>query len=661
MFIIILYIPLINFLLLLIFGNLIGYKGCKYLTFLLLILLLLVLFLLFFYYLIGYYTVLIDMNLNLINFNYLIISWIFIFDSLGIIMLFLVSIISLLVHIYSFNYMEMDPHIIRFISLLSLFTFFMFLLIMSSNFIIFFFGWEGVGLCSYLLVNFWFTRIEANKAALKAMLVNRVGDISLLIFISISYYICKSIDFAIIFSLINEIYKGLIIINGLKINLILIFGILLIISAVGKSAQLGLHTWLPDAMEGPTPVSALIHAATMVTAGIFLLIRMSYLLEYNDIILKILVIIGGLTIIFTGLIACFQNDIKKIIAYSTCSQLGYMVVACGLSQYNLAIFHLFNHGFFKALLFLGAGIIIHILNNEQDMRKMGKLIYYIPFVYKCFFIGTVALIGLPFLSGYYSKEIIINMIISNSYNKINFIFYILILISIGLTTIYSIRLINLIFFDSLKGDKIIYKKIHDLKSNFLIVLLILVIFSLFCGYIFFDLFVGFGVNYFTNTIFKLPSIYINDFDYEFQILYIKLLPIIIIIIILYIYKEVIYDNKLKKKIYKSKIKYFFINRCYFDLLYNTIFIKLILKNADKIMYKFFDKNLLEILGVFGSFYIIRNVIIYFIYIFNSIFSNLIICLIFAFFFILNLQLIEFIIYNIIVYYYFLIKINENVE
>ena len=283
-------------------------------------------------------------------------------------MLVVVCSISTLVHIYSLGYMGEDPHLSRFMSYLSLFTFFMIILVTSDNFLQLFVGWEGVGLCSYLLISFWFTRVQANKSAIKAIVLNRIGDIGLTLGIVLIFYLFQSLDFALVFSLVPFYITETITLFNYEINYLTLICFFLFIGAVGKSAQLGLHVWLPDAMEGPTPVSALIPAATMVTAGVFLIIRCSPLFEYSPTMLSIITIVGACTALFAATAGVVQNDLKKVIAYSTCSQLGYMVFICGLSQYTVGFYHLVNHAFFKALLFLGAGVIIHALNDLQEAR-----------------------------------------------------------------------------------------------------------------------------------------------------------------------------------------------------------------------------------------------------------------------------------------------------
>ena len=300
--------------------------------------------------------------------------------------------------------MSSDPHIIRFIGYLSLFTFFMLFLVTSGNFVQLFFGWEGVGLSSYLLINFWYTRIQANKSAMKAIIVNRFGDFGIYFFLLIIYFFFRSFDFSVVFSSMPFLLAKEINFLNTNYRFVDFLSFFVFLGAAGKSAQIGLHTWLPDAMEGPTPVSALIHAATMVTAGVFVLIRLSPILEYSDSILFIISLFGGLTAFFAGTVGLVQYDIKKVIAYSTCSQLGYMFFSCGLSNYSVGLFHLFNHGFFKALLFLGAGSVIHALLDEQDMRKMGGLLKLLPLTYVAILIGSLALLGFPFLIWFLFKR-----------------------------------------------------------------------------------------------------------------------------------------------------------------------------------------------------------------------------------------------------------------
>ena len=325
-------------------------------------------------------------------------------------MLLVVCGVSSLVHLYSIEYMLTDPHASRFMGYLSLFTFFMLVLVTSDNFLVMFFGWEGIGLASYLLISFWHTRIQAGKSAIKAMLVNRIGDLGLVLSICSIFLSFKTLDYSIIFSLAcfsNESsFSFLFFNNADRLSVITFF---IFFGALGKSAQIGLHIWLPDAMEGPTPVSALIHAATLVTAGLFLIIRCSVLFEECPTILSIVALMGSLTAFFAASVGLVQNDLKKVIAYSTCSQLGFMMFACGLSHYSIALFHLANHALFKALLFLSAGCVIHGLLDEQDLRKMGGLLQILPISYTMILIGSLALVGFPFLTGFYSKDVVLEV------------------------------------------------------------------------------------------------------------------------------------------------------------------------------------------------------------------------------------------------------------
>nr|ANW36853.1 NADH dehydrogenase subunit 5 [Baikalospongia intermedia] len=394
------------------------------------------------------------------------------FDSLTSTMLIVITSVSALVHIYSTGYMSEDPHIPRFMSYLSLFTFLMIVLVTSDNYVQLFIGWEGVGLCSYLLINFWLTRIKANKAAIKAMLINRVGDIGLVLAMLLCLIEFGTLDFSAI--------SGLLVTPNINRENVTIICLLLFWGAVGKSAQLGLHTWLPDAMEGPTPVSALIHAATMVTAGVFLIIRSGPLFEVSSLALTIVTILGALTAFFAATTGVVQNDLKKVIAYSTCSQLGYMVMVCGISNYSTSLFHLMNHAFFKALLFLSAGSVIHAVSDEQDMRKMGGLIKSIPFTYTMILIGSLSLMGFPYLTGFYSKDLILEL----AYDKYYIVFaYWLGSFSALLTAFYSIRLIYLTFITNSNSKKEVLMGVHESSLNITFPLLLLAFGSIFVGYL----------------------------------------------------------------------------------------------------------------------------------------------------------------------------------
>nr|QXT43886.1 NADH dehydrogenase subunit 5 [Craspedacusta sowerbii] len=395
------------------------------------------------------------------------------FDEITAVMFVVVTSISTFVHLYSSAYMKGDPHLPRFMSYLSLFTFFMLLLITSHNLPQLFIGWEGVGLCSYLLINFWFTRIQANKAAIKAMLVNRVGDVGLILGMILIWLTFGTLEFSALFS--SSVFLW---VSDQTLFLICLF---LLIGAIGKSAQLGLHTWLPDAMEGPTPVSALIHAATMVTAGVFLVIRTSPLFELTPYGLLLTAMVGSFTAFFAATVGLAQNDLKKVIAYSTCSQLGYMIMICGLSHYSAGLFHLFNHAFFKALLFLSAGSIIHALMDEQDMRRMGSLLHVTPTSYVAIMIGSISLMGLPFLTGFYSKDLILELTMDRMY--LSFVLW-LGLMAAFFTAFYSFRLILWTFLYQPTSSRQVFQKAHEGSWNLILPLLLLIVGSLTLGYLF---------------------------------------------------------------------------------------------------------------------------------------------------------------------------------
>ena len=445
------------------------------------------------------------------------------FDALSCGMLIIVTGISSLVHLYSVGYMSHDPHISRFMSYLSLFTFFMLVLVTADNFIQLFIGWEGVGLCSFLLINFWYTRMLANKAALKAMIMNRIADVFFTLGIVLIFVTFKTTDYLVVLNLIDFIKNDQISFFNFTINKIDFICFFLLIGGIGKSAQLGLHTWLPDAMEGPTPVSSLLHAATMVTAGVFLLIRSSGIFEYSNNVLFFVALIGALTAFFSGVIGVFQYDVKKIIAYSTCSQLGYMFLSCGLSNYQAAIFHLINHAFFKALLFLSAGSIIHALFDEQDMRKMGGFVNFLPFTYFAILLGSLAIMGFPFLTGFYSKDLVLELIFSRYIIDSTFIH----LLSVGaafFTAVYSIRLLLFVFFFKTNAFKTYFVS-HESSLVMAISMFILTLFSIFWGYITSDLFTGWGTFFWNNAIVVLPSNF-SYLDTEFLTPLIKNLPLI---------------------------------------------------------------------------------------------------------------------------------------
>lgn len=532
-----------------------------------------------------------------IKINYININFALLFDSLTVTMLIIITIISCLVHIYSIEYMKEDINITRFLSYLSLFTFFMIILVTASNFLQMFFGWEGVGLSSYLLINFWYTRIQANKSAMKAMIMNKIGDISIIFVMLFCFYYLKTLEYAVIFNIIPLIKNIDILLFNTEFNIVNIICLFIFIGAVGKSAQLGLHTWLPDAMEGPTPVSALIHAATMVTAGVFLIIRCSPIFEYSPKILLIVLFVGGFTAFFAAMIGAFQNDLKKVIAYSTCSQLGYMVYACGLSNYYLSLFHLFNHAFFKALLFLSAGSIIHAMGDEQDMRKFGGLVKILPITYIMIFIASLALIGFPFLSGFYSKDIIIELAYSKYYASGRFIHWLGILTACC-TAFYSIKSLYLTFITMSNSYKNIIKHVHEGSYLIIVPLLILCFFSIFVGFITKDLFIGLGSNFFKNAIF-IQDKNLLILNSEFIPFYIKIIPLFFTILGLFIFIYFYINMNIIKDIIYIKIYSFFNKKWYVDLLYNFYIIRPSIFFGYKITYLLIDKGFIELLGPEG--------------------------------------------------------------
>jgi NADH:ubiquinone oxidoreductase subunit 5 (subunit L)/multisubunit Na+/H+ antiporter MnhA subunit len=554
MYLLPIYIPLMNFLLFFLFGKFFSKKVVFLGTSLNILLNLLISFFIF------YEVCILNINCEVflcswIKFNWLDINWAFYYDNLTAIMLIVINTISFAAHFYSIEYMEQDPFYKRFMTYLSLFTFFMIILVTAENLVQLFVGWEGVGISSYLLINFWYSRLEANKAAILAVLVNKVGDIALMLAISMLIYNCKTVSFGVMNYMLSnnfffenvEFFKNVFLNNSIffsidnlnniiltdnifsnmneyifvpnNINYIeiipssylndmyhnitneiyIILGIFLLLGVMAKSAQLGLHMWLPEAMEGPTPVSSLIHAATMVTAGIFLILRFAFFFEQIPYFLLIIFFLGSLTSIISTSIGVLQQDIKKVIAYSTCSQLAYMVAACGLSAYIAGFFHLYTHAFFKALLFLSSGYIIHIMNNQQDTRKLNNIEKYTLFFNIVFFTGSLSIAGFPFLSGFYSKENIIDLAVQ-SINSIYFsnffydlinIFNILEFISLIGTAYYSCRIcINV----SIQMKFNIYPKLANHFSIFytLFSLFLLFLLTLCIGYFSYDFFLGIG-------------------------------------------------------------------------------------------------------------------------------------------------------------------------
>ena len=433
------------------------------------------------------------------------VVWSLRFDQLAAVMVFVVSVVSACVHVYSIGYMHHDPSIPRFMAYLSLFTFFMLALVTADNLLQLFFGWEGVGLCSYFLIGFWYDRPAANAAAIKAFIVNRVGDFGFALGIMGVFLVFGTIELPAIFGAAPEKAEATISFLGLEGHALTVLCILLFIGAMGKSAQLGLHTWLPDAMEGPTPVSALIHAATMVTAGVFLVARMSPLFEYAPVALTVVVVVGGATAFFAATIGLCQNDIKRVIAYSTCSQLGYMFFACGVSAYSAGIFHLMTHAFFKALLFLGAGSVIHAMSSEQDMRKMGGLYRLIPLTYGLMWIGSLALAGIPVFAGFYSKDVIIESAFAAHTPAGDFAFWAGIAAAL-MTAFYSWRLLIMTFHGAPRADERTMAHVHESPLSMIAPLVVLAAGAVFSGMLGYHYFVGGGLAAFWgDSILVLPG------------------------------------------------------------------------------------------------------------------------------------------------------------
>ena len=560
MYILPLFFTFFGFFLAFFFGKIIGLVGATTITTLFVFFAMIISFFLFYEVALNGNTTYFKL-FNWIRTDTMDIEWGFQYDALTVSMLLVVTIVSFLTHLYSIEYMNGDPHQVRFMSYLSLFTFFMLILVTADNIFQLFLGWEGVGICSSLLINFWFTRLSANKSAIMAIITNKIGDIALMIAFTILFYLYKTLDYSILFACVSNLsFDNMININnnyGLSSHLIYLHTLdqlvsinfisenylyynqiicyLFIIAAVGKSAQVGLHIWLPEAMEGPTPVSSLIHAATMVTAGIFLIIRCSFLFELVPHTLLWVILLGSITSFFASSVGVFQNDLKKVVAYSTCSQLGYMFMSCGYSAYSNGLFHLFNHAFFKALLFLTAGYIIHAFGNEQDMRKMGSLIKLLPMSYLMILIGSLSLMGFPFLSGFYSKEKILELFYNrysiSSYDlfyniQIIYFFQLLSTLAVIFTICYSMKLLNLTFFNFQNGylSRMYYiiKKnnnfffmynIHYASSLILIPLFTLSYLSMLSGYVFQDMMIGPGTNFWKNALFS-DTTYNNPYFIE---------------------------------------------------------------------------------------------------------------------------------------------------
>tara|TARA_Y100001933_G_scaffold238718_1_gene262692 strand:+ start:236 stop:2167 length:1932 start_codon:yes stop_codon:yes gene_type:complete len=543
--------------------------------------------------------------MNVGDFN---IVWSLRHDMLSAVMLIVITTVSAMVHIYSIGYMSHDNSKPRFMSYLSLFTFAMLMLVTSDNLIQLFFGWEGVGLASYLLIGFWYHKPSAHTAAMKAFVVNRVGDFGFILGIIATYSVFGSLYFDEIFNDVEGLQKLSIVMFGFKINVIELIAMLFFIGAMGKSAQIGLHTWLPDAMEGPTPVSALIHAATMVTAGVFLVCRMSPLLEFAPFALNVITIVGAMTAIFAATIGLTQFDIKRVIAYSTCSQLGYMFFAAGVSAYPASMFHLTTHAFFKALLFLGAGSVIHAMSDEQDMRKMGGIWKKIPFTYALMWVGSLALAGIPFFAGYYSKDLILEAAWAASSNSGYFAFWLGCLAAF-LTAFYSWRVLLLTFHGEFNSSKEVLDHVHESPIVMLIPLFVLALGAIFSGWYFYNDFVGYNWKEFWGN-----SIFISEKHKAFKLahyvpLWVKYLPIFLAILgIICAYLFYILNPNLPKILSKkfSPIYNLFYNKWYFDELYDYLFVKSFIKFGN-FFWKKGDEGTIDRFGPNGISNLVKNI------------------------------------------------------
>jgi NADH-quinone oxidoreductase subunit L len=510
------------------------------------------------------------------------VDWGMLIDPLSALMMVVVSFVSLLVHIYSVAYMHEDSNKILFFSYLNLFTFMMLFLVSAPNMLQMFCGWEGVGLASYLLIGFWYTKESATKSAVKAFVMNRVGDVGFVLALGGIFFCFNTFDFTLFFSRLND---GVNISQG-YIDAICI---LLFIGAMGKSGQFALHTWLPDAMEAPTPVSALLHAATMVTAGVFLIIRFSPLIELSPFTKNIIMVVGTLTAFFAGSVAIVQNDIKKIIAYSTCSQLGMMFMACGAGAYSVAFFHLFTHAFFKALLFLGAGTVIHAMSHEQNIKRMGGLKTYLPFSYYTMVIGSLALTGIPFFAGYYSKDLIFEAVYQSST-----IFYVFSLLLAFLTSIYSWRLILVVFHGENHSDEQVMVHIHSLKSSMKFPIIVLSICSIIMGFIGYQLFIqqSFGFKWLSCIVSNIPV---------HTPLFVIILPLLFTILGFVICYWLYITNKQTTTVLSRKYKIIYrllMHKWFFDEIYENYFVKFFKRLGD-FLYTACDRGIIDKFGPNG--------------------------------------------------------------
>jgi NADH-quinone oxidoreductase subunit L len=551
--------------------------------------------------------------MSFINVGELNVEWGLYFDTLSAVMLATVAVVSFIIHIYSIGYMAHDKSKVRFMCYLSLFTFLMYMLVTANNLVQMFFGWEGVGLSSYLLIGFWHEKLSARKAAIKAFVVNRIGDLGFLLGMFLLYKIFNNLSLSVILNSSHEHSNDVISILGREFNSLNLACVLLFVGAMGKSAQIGLHVWLPDAMEGPTPVSALIHAATMVTAGVFLIARLSPLYELCKDASEFVLLIGSMTAFFAATIACVQFDIKKVIAYSTCSQLGFMFAALGVGAYSAAIFHLVTHAFFKSLLFLGAGSVIHAMSNEQDMRNMGGIFKDIKFTYVIMWIGSLSLAGMPLFSGYFSKDMILEALAASDATYSFLVFdersyvslaFNLCMFAAMMTAFYSWRLLFITFHGEKRGDEAVMARVKESPFSMLFPLFLLALGAVFLGAVASDYFIGDNRHDFwdytivTSTGGAIArAIHLNVF--------VKLLPTLLslcAIFIAYVFYikwidvPLILSDRLKSVYILLKKKWFF------DDVYNFVFIKGAF-SLGRVFWKMFDEYIIDGLligGILGT-------------------------------------------------------------
>ncbi|MEE9196156.1 MAG: NADH-quinone oxidoreductase subunit L [Alphaproteobacteria bacterium] len=502
------------------------------------------------------------------------VAWALKFDALSAVMVLVVTVVSSMIHIYSIGYMAHDPSIPRFFSYLSLFTFFMLMLVTADNFLQLFFGWEGVGLSSYLLIGFWYDRPAANAAAIKAFIVNRIGDFGFALGIMAVFLVFNSMSYDTVFAAAPAMAGKSFNFLGFDADIMTTICLLLFIGAMGKSAQLGLHTWLPDAMEGPTPVSALIHAATMVTAGVFMVVRLSPMFEYAPVALAVVAVVGASTALFAATVALTQTDIKRVIAYSTCSQLGYMFFAAGVSAYSAAIFHLTTHAFFKALLFLGAGSVIHAMSDEQDMRKMGGIWRMIPLTYGLMWIGSLALAGVPVFAGYFSKDIIIEAAYAAGTGYGDYAFWLGVLVAL-LTAFYSWRLIFMTFHGAPRADEKVMAHVHESPRTMTIPMIVLGVGAVFLGAVGYWAVGDGAAGFWGKSIVMLPSNSALADAHEVP-LWVKGLPVVLAVFgiaLAYLFYQLRPGLAAATTSRFRLIYLFLLNKWYFDELYDRIFVE----------------------------------------------------------------------------------------